>query len=206
MGSKQHDLEGIQFEVLQEYLETGNASLIESPEMVEYLEQLELIRGWYYSLNTQDKIIKALCLKYKHLKPNTAKKRYVDAMNYFYCDTTIQKEAYRNMAADDLFNLYIAATKSAKDPKDYKIAADIRYKSLEARGSMQDDPEQLPDHIFEPRTAVFVMDPTLLNLPKADRNILAKQIDDMPITEIKKGVIKQHAGIDAIELFPEGDA
>jgi len=40
---------------------------------------------------------------------------------------------------------------------------------------------------------------------RADRNILAQQIDDMPITELKKKTIKQHAGIDAIELFPEED-
>lgn len=203
MGSKKSDIEGLQYGILQEYLETGEASLIKDPEMVTYLEQLELVRGWHYSLNTEAKIIKALMLQYSDLKPNEAKSRYTDAINYYYCDTTIKKEAQRNMAASDLYNLYIATTRSAKEPKDYKIAADIRFKALQASGAMEDDPEQLPNHIYENPTQVFVMDPTLLGLPKANRNVLGKQIDALSITELKKARLKQHASIDAIELFPE---
>ena len=205
MGTGREAIEGIHYAVLQEYLETGNKALIENPEMIAYLEQLDVIRGWHYSLNTEDKIIRALLLKHPNMSRMTAKSRYADAMNYFYCDTVIKKEAYRNMGADELYKLYTAAVDSAKEPKDYKLAGEILYKSLEVRGSMKDDPEQLPDHIFENRTPVFVMDPTLLNLPKADRNVLAEQIDNYPITELKKKTLKQHAGMDAIELFPEAD-
>ena len=205
MANGHQDIEGIHYTILQEYLETGDKSLIENPDMVEYLEQLDVIRGWHYSLYTEDKIIRAFLLKYPDLSRSTAKNRYADAINYFYCDTFIKKEAYKNLGADDLYKLYVATVKSAKEPRDYKIAADILFKSLEVRGVMDDDPEELPDHIFENRTPVFVMDPTLLNLPKADRNILAKQIDDLAITELKKNTIKQHAGIGAIELFPEKD-
>jgi len=205
MGTRQDDLEGIHYSVLQEYLETGNKELIENPEMVAYLEQLDVVRGWHYSLSTEDKIIRALLLKYPDMNRRTAKSRYADAMNYFYCDTVIKKEAYRNMGADELYKAYIAAVKSAKEPKDYKLAADILYKSLEVRGAMKEDPEQLPEHIFENQTPVFVLDPSLLNLPKADRNTLAAQIDSYPITELKKKTLKQHAGIEAIELFEETD-
>lgn len=199
------ELEGLHYAVLQEYLETGDKALIENEEMVAYLEVLDLIRGWHYSLHTPSKILKALQLKYPDIKTHVAKRLYADAMNYFYCDIHIKKEAYRNMGADELFKLYTATVRSAKEPRDYKIAADILFKSLEARGALQDDPEGLPDHIYENKTPVFVMDPTLLKLPKADRNELARQIDDMPITELKKAKLKQHAGIEAIELFEDTD-
>jgi hypothetical protein len=203
--SKRLDLEGLHYTILQEYLETGDKKIIESPEMVEYLEQLDLVRGWHYSLYTESKIIRALQLKYTSMSYDVARRRYTDAINYFYCDTAIKKEAYRNLAADELYKAYTAAIMSAREPKDYKIAADILFKSLEARGAMDDDPEELPDHIFENRTPVFVLDPGALKLPKADRNVLANQIDNMPITELKKQKLKQHAGIESLELFDDDD-
>ena len=197
------DLEGVHYAILQEYLETGNASLVSNPEMVLYLDQLDKIRGWHYSLLTEDKIIKALLLDYKDMSRREAKSRYSDAINYFYGDSEIKKEAYRNMVADEMYKAYTAAILSAKEPRDYKIAVEILYKSIEVRGAMDDEKDTLPESVFENKTPIYVMNPELVGLPKADRNILADQIDKMAITELKKKRLKGEAGIGDLELFED---
>lgn len=201
-----NELEGVHYSILQEYLEKGDKVLIENPEMILYLEQLDKIRGWHYSLMTENKVINALLLDYKGLSRREAKTRYADAINYFYGDTTIKKEAHRNMVADEMYKAYTAAILSAKEPKDYKIAVDILFKSIEVRGSMESDPDQLPDHILEKKTPVYVIDPEWVGLPKANRNLLAEQIDAMPITEFKKIKLKQEAGIESLQIFDEDES
>lgn len=202
----QSELEGVHYSILQEYLETGNKKLIENDDMLLYLEQLDKVRGWHYSLQTENKIINALRLDYQNLSHREAKSRYADTINYFYGENTIKKEAYRNMVADQMELLAKAATLSAKENKDYKIASDIYKSSIEVRGSMEKDPEKLPDHIYENKTQIFVLDPTLLGLPKADRNVLAEQIDSFAVTELIKKKLKGEASIGSIEIFPEEDA
>jgi len=200
-----NEFEGIHYSILLEYIETGNKDLIGNDEMILYLEQLDKVRGWHYSLMTENKIINALFLAYPKLSQRAAKTRYIDAVNYFYGDTEIKKEAYRNMAADEMYKAYTAAILSAKEPKDYKIAVDILYRSMEVRGSMDPDPDKLPDHLFENKTPIYVMNPELVGLPAANRNLLAEQIDSMPITELKKRKLKQEGGIEALELFGEDE-
>lgn len=197
------DLEGVHYSILQEYLETGNSSLVSNKEMILYLEQLDKVRGWHYSLLTESKIIKALMLDYADLSSREAKSRYSDAINYFYGDTEIKKEAYRNMMADEMYKIYTAAILSAKEDKDYKNAADILFKAATLRGVFDEDKDTLPESVFENKTPIYVMNPELVGLPKADRNILADQIDKMAITELKKKRLKGEAGIGDLELFED---
>ena len=201
----ENELEGVHYSMLQEYLETGNTGLVENSEMILYLEQLDKVRGWHYSLMTESKVLKALKLDYPSMSLKVAKTRYADAINYFYGDTTIKKTAYRNMIADEMYKAYTAAILSAKETKDYKTAVDILYRSIEVRGSMEAEPDVLPDHLLERKTPIYVLNPELVGLPKANRNILAEQIDSMPITELKKSELKQHAGIETINLFVEDE-
>lgn len=193
--NKESKLEGLHYEILMDYIDTGNTELIKDPEMIIYLEQLELCRRWYDALHHESKIIRALCLQYNDLTPRTAKSRYQDSMNYFYSDTTIKKTAYRNMAADKIVKAANLILITAKEPKDLKYAGDLLHKAEVVRGSMEPTVEKLPDHILQQRQPIFIMDPTLIGLEKADRNVLAKQIESYNIPEMEKEKIKQEAGV-----------
>ena len=198
--SNQSKLEGLHYEILQAYLETGDTSVIEDKDMVLYLEQLELVRGWHYSLQSERKILNALVASYPNLTIRTAKTRYTDAINYYYGDVQIKKIAYRNKAADAIERLATAIIKSAKEPKDYKYAGDLIHKAEIVRGSMEPDTPTLPDHIYQQRQPIYVLDPTMLGLPKADRNQIAKQIENFEITEAQKQKLIQESGVAVFDL------
>lgn len=199
--SKESNLEGLHFDILMEYINTGKTEGIQDPEMIIYLEQLELVRRWYDSLQHESKIIRALCLAYSDLTPRSAKTRYNDSMNYFYSDTTIKKSAYRNKAADKMEKLANAVILSAKEPKDYKYAAEILHKAEIVRGSMEADKDVIPDDIFHQKQPIFIMDPSMIGLPRADRNVLAKQIETFALTEGQKDKLKQEAGVADFQIL-----
>lgn len=199
--SKQSILEGLHYEILMEFINTGKTKSIEDPEMIIYLEQLELIRRWHDSLQHETKILRALCLAYPNLNLRTAKTRYNDSLNYFYSDTTIKKSAWRNLYADKLDKLANAVILSAKEAKDYKYAADILHKAVTVRGSMEPEKDIIPDDIFIQKQPIFIMDPSMIGLQKADRNILAKQIDQFALTEGQKDKLKQEAGVADFQLL-----
>lgn len=198
---KESSLEGMHFEILMEFINTGDTSSIKDPEMILYLEQLELVRRWYDSLQHESKIIRALCLQYESLNPRTAKTRYNDSVNYFYSDTTIKKSSYRNKAADKMEKIANAIILSAKEPKDYKYAADVLHKAEIVRGSMEPDKEIIPDSIFNQKQPIYIMEPGMIGLQKADRNVLANQIDQFALTEGQKDKIKQEAGVDDFQIL-----
>ncbi len=198
--SKKSKFEGLHYEILMEYINTGNTKNIEDPEMVEYLEQLDKIRGWFNSLMSKEKIIRAIMLQFNITDERTAESRYIDTLNYFYADTDIRKETWRNIYAEKLDKLANAAILSAKEVKDYKIAKELIMAALEARGANKEDVDKLPDHIFKQRQPVYVMDPTMLGLPKADRNELARQIEAFPLKETVKEKLKQEAGAEDFNI------
>lgn len=199
------ELEGIHYSILQDYLETGNKELIENESMFIYLEQLDKVRGWHYSLQTESKIVKALIAAYPGMNPREAKSRYTDTINYFYGDTEIKQEAYKNMIADEMHKVFIAMILSAKENKDYKAAADVLYKEATIRGVFEKEEEKLPAHLFENKTNIYVINPELVGLPKANRNAIAEQIDSMPITELEKKKLRGESGIEALQLFDEDE-
>lgn len=111
------------FEKIQEYIASGSKGNLSDKEQI-YIDLLTLI----YSLDGQygkRRTIKFLtsapfCIPYQR-----AADIYSEAVELFFCNRKVSKEAMRNKMADQFDTLYVAARDAAKTSKDYAVAADI---------------------------------------------------------------------------------
>lgn len=197
-------LEGLHYETLSEWVHSGKETVLDA-EMVEYLDQLDLIRGWRYSLKTKSAIIKALQHKYKTLTYSAADTRYKDSMNYFYGDNEVKKQAWTNILVEDASRCYQAIILSAKEPKHYLDAIKGIQTVANLLGLDKEEPEPLPDHLLEEKIPLITMDPKKVNLPETDRNLLMKQLDKYNIPETDKERIKEESGYIPFKVAPDNE-
>jgi hypothetical protein len=196
---KDSDLEGMHYEMLMEWLNTGKSKAMPD-EMLLYLEQINKARGWKESLLNENAIVKALMADYPELTRTAAKTRYKDAYNYYYLDDTVKKEAHINWYASLLDKLISATIKSAKEPKDYDIARKLIESIITTRKLLEDKIQEIPGHALEYKQPIFVMDPTLVELPKTNRDTLKKQIQAFRIKEKEKQEAFMDAGVEPYDL------
>ena len=170
--------------------------------MTVYLDQLDMIRGLQLRWKSKGFIIKLLQSEKYGLSLYLANKRYSDAMNFFYSDQQIKKEAWKNIYADKLDNLARATILSATQVKDYKIAGDLLKEAASIRGVNDPEADVLPPELFTKVARLYTTDVSKLGLPKANRNQLAKLIDGLDANEVDKIRMKQDAMILDPKIFP----
>ena len=198
--SKKYEFEGLHAEMLQDWLDTGSSSVLPD-EMLEYLQQLDAVRGWFNSQKPKNAILKLLQAHYPKLTGVTAKSRYNDALNHFYLDNQVKKEAWRNIYADLMDELRKATIMSARTPQDYKIAQGMVMDSAKIRGVFDPKEKELPSELFDKPIKIYTMNPEDVGLESANRNILAQQIEMFTLEESQKLLIKQDAGLEPKTLF-----
>ena len=196
-------LEDISLDHIYDFIENGNPDDAD-PAIVEYLEQLDKVRGMKLRFDrwaSKDAIIGHL-IKVDGMTRYLANQLYNDALQYFYCDSTISKEAWRNLYAEDQEKDIAVARMLAKDASDFAKISKMRKELAELRGLFKDDPEELPEEWFQKPWKLYAMDAEFLGMPAIDRPKLAKQIDTLPeLTEKERELIKREAAIMTPKLF-----
>ncbi|WP_074406632.1 hypothetical protein [Aquimarina megaterium] len=192
--------EDLHLDLLNQWIERGSRD--EMPEeILEYLDQLDKARGWYNSLMTEEQIIKRLLANYPDLDRIKARNRFYDAINFFYLDNHVKKEAYANIYANKLDNIATAIIRSAENSDDYSKAVKAITEAARIRGVYEKEQDKLPKELFDKPNKVYTMNPEDLGLPAANRNELARQIEAMNITEEQAIKIKQDAGLEPRKIF-----
>jgi hypothetical protein len=188
------------YEELQLWVTSGqNAAL--SPHLKLYLEQLEVARSLYAKYNSQQAIIKTLMATTPGISRKTAVKIVRDALNYFYADNEVKKDAWRNIYAEKLENAALVAWKD-NDMETYRRCI---ISAAEMRGLNKDDPPKLPEELFDRRPVINVLDSRRVGVKRAPRNEIARMIDEMELTENQKDKLRKDVGIITID-FDEEDA
>ena len=111
------------FEKIQEYIASGSKGNLSDKERI-YIDLLTLI----YSLDGQygkRRTIKFLTSPPFGIPYQRAADIYSEAVELFFCNRKVSKEAMRNKMADQFDTLYVAARDAAKTSKDYEVAANI---------------------------------------------------------------------------------
>ena len=186
------------FEKIQEYIASGSKGNLSDKEQI-YIDLLTLI----YSLDGQygkRRTIKFLtsapfCIPYQR-----AADIYSEAVELFYCNRKVSKEAMRNKMADQFDTLYVAARDAAKTSKDYAVAADILANKARALQLDKDDPAKLPAEIYQPMFRLLSATPESIGLPAANRDELERQIDTVVAPESVKRRLKTDAGIVDLDI------
>lgn len=171
-------------------------------EMVEYISILELIRGMHMRYENRQAIVKFLQQPPYSLSYYQATQRYSEAVNFFYLDHYIKKQAWRNLYAEKLDRAADLVLKTATSAKDIDIYKNIIYAAMEARGLSKPDNEDIPKELFQKPVKIYTLDPERLGKRRANRLELAKHIDSLDIPEADKERARNDAGLnDTIEFI-----
>lgn len=186
------------FERIQEYIASGSKGDLSDKERV-YIDLLTLI----YSLDGQygkRRTVRFLTSEPFGLPYQRAADIYSEAMELFYCNRKVSKEAMRNKMADQFDTLYVAARDAAKTSKDYAVAADILANKARALQLDRDDPAKLPAEIYRPMFRLLSATPESIGLPAANRDELERQIDTVVAPESVKRRLRTDAGIVDLDI------
>ena len=186
------------FEKIQEYIASGSKGNLSDKERI-YIDLLTLI----YSLDGQygkRRTIKFLTSPPFGIPYQRAADIYSEAVELFFCNRKVSKEAMRNKMADQFDTLYIAARDAAKTSKDYEVAASILANKARALQLDRDDPAKLPAEIYQPMFRLLSATPESIGLPAANRDELERQIDTVVAPEAVKRRLKTEAQITDLDI------
>lgn len=187
------------FNRIMDYIERGSSDDL-PPKEQHYIDMLNHI----FSLSKQhDKrnVINYLTKPPLSLPHRRAADMYAEATNLFYSERKITKAALRNKFAEDMDNLAELAKRTATSPADLEIVANIRMKSAKILGLDKDDPETLPVEQYARPIQLHTLSPEALGLQSANRDELARQIEECDVTSAVKHRLAQEAGIEDIDFI-----
>lgn len=194
---------------IYDFMETGNPK--NAPvHIVDYLDLLDMVRGMFQRIDvfgSRDAIIKHLMLSSKYkLSRYKAAQVCDEAQEYFYRDTKISKDAWRNIYADKIDKMINFAMLLAKDVNDAQKVVKMCIDAGTIREVNTPDKEELPPEVFQPPYVVYTWDADALEMPKVNRQKLSEMIDKFPeLTEKEKNRIKQESLIPGykLKIFPD---
>ena len=173
-------------------------------DVAEYLNVMEMVRDWYYKNNSKKFIInhiKAVCKdeKGKPLSEYLCNKVYCDALNFFYLDTTVRKQTYRNIYAE---RLDLAAQVAWKQ-QDMETYTKIIERAAKMRQLDVEDKTEIDEKLKKRPPVIYTLDPKDVGVNEVPRYELARIIDEMDIPEKEKGRAKRDAGIEERDLLAD---
>ncbi|WP_051605482.1 hypothetical protein [Sediminibacter sp. Hel_I_10] len=190
---------------IHDFVETGNFENAPA-DIVDYLDALEKVRAMklrYRQFATKNHIINHL-VKVNNLDPHIANKIYCDTIEYFYMESSISKQAYRNMYADEQDQDIAIARLASEGIDDLEKISKMREKAFKFRQLDQPDIEDFPEGLFDRPFKLYTQNPEDVGMVKYDRREIAAAIDGYKeLTEMEKDVLKREAGRLPFKLFIE---
>lgn len=187
-------VEGEHYSLLEQW--ATDESVVLPDGMNEYVKQLEYSRGFIYSGSSPNNASRKLQLHFPELSMKQAKSRVRDAVEYFYIDGDLKKEAYRHIHYEKQMQAAQLVLETAKSAADIKIASEIWERAGKAKQLHLPDPEEYPEGMFEKKWKIYSLDTVDVGLPElSDRNQLGAMIDDFNVTEGEKIRLKQDSGV-----------
>lgn len=182
-----------------------------SEDFAKYVNLLDKVRAMRLRFDiygSKEAIIKHLVTFEPEIKGNRLKatKLYNEAIEYFYSDTGISKEAWRNVYADELDKAYNLAMALAKNPTDIEKATKIKERAYKMRGLDKEEVQDLPESLLQKPLKIYTMEMDKhFDLPNEDRKEIELWIDEntKELTEKARERIKQEALILPVKIFQE---
>lgn len=178
---------------IQDYIAGGSQGRLSKKEE-RYIDLLNLI----FSLDRahgKRNTIKFLTSETFGYSYSQAVNLYSEALEMFYCNRNVSRQALREKTADMLDTLYQAAVEAAKSTSDYMAAAEILSKRVKLLKLDEAETPKLDPKIYERRPVVLSLEPEDIGLATADRRKLGELIDRMPVPDSEKRRLEMDAGI-----------
>lgn len=198
-------IEDLSLSDIYDFLEFGNINNAPA-HIVEYIQVLDKIRAMSLRIDqfgSKEAILKHLIAveKYSRYKAN---KLYEEALEYFYSDSKISKQAWKYIIAEKMMMNINFAEQIKESVQDSEKIQGMYLKLRDVLELDKEDKEELPQELFRKPVKLFTVDTELLGLPKVDRNRLAEMIEAIPeLTEKEKLRIKSEALVIDLKAFPD---
>lgn len=179
---------------IAEYIENGSKSKLTDDE-IEYLDILCKMNSMRrrYGLN---QTISFFTKEPYNISLYRAKQMFEESINLFYSDEIIDKNAARNLKAEQFEQAAQLALEAAQSVKDLEVYRALMWDSYKARQLDQPDPIQVPKELYERPIKIYSLNPAQVKLPAIDRNALAAEIDALDESESNKKRWKQEGLIE----------
>lgn len=198
-----NDLRDIELDEIYDFVENGIPGDKTSDVML-YMLEMEKVRGMMLRLDkyaSKDAVINHL-MKIDGYSRYFATKLYNQAVEYFYCDTTISKSAWRNVIADKMEKVITFAIRTMKDTTDASKVGKMLFDLGKLRQLDQPDIDDFPEGLFDRPFKLYTLDPEKAGIEKADRRELSAFINELPeISELHKDILKREANILPQKIF-----
>lgn len=201
-------IESLSLEDITIFLQNG--SLNNAPEGVaEYVTLLDKTRGMLLRFDKypNDDIVANTLVVTEKISKVKARKIINESREFFYSDTTVSKDAWRNILAEKMNKVIHLAMLSIKDVADADRVSKMIQRHAYLLNLDKVDSEELPEELFQAPFVVYTTNAEELGLPKANRNMIKEFIDNKvpDLTEKEKQRLYQEADILPFKALPNNE-
>lgn len=187
------------FDILQDYIQGGSKEALSDDEQ-KYLDLLYLLNS------LRRKYGKENAIAFIQRPPNSipyrkAREMYDEAINLFYGDDGIEKQAHRNAMFEGLMAAANLILKTSESSKDVEVYGDLITKAYKIKGLDTPEPPRIPEGLYKKPIKIYSLNPGSISLPTVDRKALADRIDNLEISEVEKNRIRQEAQVDKVDFL-----
>ncbi|WP_422105582.1 hypothetical protein [Winogradskyella sp.] len=201
MENLKDELEGLHFDILNDYIEKGVAKEDMPAELILYMEQVQFAHNRLNRAESPQNVIKSLLAFYNDLNPISAKSRLDDCLKFFYVDEIDNKRLWNNVLFEISMKAIQLAVKTVKSPETSLKIVDAIKKAQEVKYFGIEDDVDIDPRLLEEKIEIHTLTPSDVGLPEANKRIIANQIDQMPLLEEQKLRLKMDAGLEPKQIL-----
>jgi hypothetical protein len=186
------------FSRLQDYLASGCTEIL-TPEEQRYYDALYAVVGVDRKYG-KSAAVAMLCAAPFNVPRARARRMYAEAIDLFYADDSVQRQAHRNLLYDRLTRAAAVVLDNATCAKDMEIYGNLLTQAARVKGLDKPDPPA-PLSVPERTLIRYELTPEAIGLPAVDRRRLLRQIDAIEgISARDRHRLKQDAGVEPVEF------
>jgi hypothetical protein len=196
-------LKDLDISEIEKYIRKGEFDTL--PEhMAVYLKWMEIAHDWYYKFKNKNWIVRYLMAHCKDkngacISVYMANKVFSDMLSFFYSDKDFKKNSWFLYLAERII-MGAAMLWELNDFDGYNKAIEKAATIIDKINIEATKPDT---RLLDRRPRFFVATAKQLGVPEADRNALARSIDEMPIPESVKLRVKGDLGVVERNLLDE---
>lgn len=201
VDSLKDELEGLHFDILNDYIEKGVPKEEMPDELILYMEQVQFAHNRVGRGASPQNVVNSLVAFYDDLNPMTAKSRLDDCLKFFYVDEIDNKRIWNNVLFELSMKAIELAIKTVNSPETSLKIVDSIKKAQEVKYFGIEDDVEIDPRLLEEKVEIFTMTPSDVGLPEASKRVIAQQIDQMPLQEEQKLRLKMDAGLEPRQIL-----
>ena len=186
------------YDTLQDYLASG-CTMELTDEELDYYNALYALVGINRKYG-KDNAIAFLMHPPFNVERSRARRMYAEALNLFYLNDMVERDAYRSIIFDNLQKAALAVLQNATSAKDMEVYGNLLVQAAKVKQLDKPDPEKTETPREKP-VKVYDLDPAAIGLAAANRQLLARQIDRIEgLSERDKTRLRRDAGIEDVDI------